>query len=178
MDKFEVRLYGLDGLLETLKQLPPELTKKNGGPLRAALRRGASVLVKEAKRNFRAAVAQPGVSGITESTGFTERHIVAKRRKMYDGMNGERYVVTVNSKPHPNGKKMKRRGRKKSSGVITTNDIAFIMEYGSKNQPATPWLRPAFLSKAEEVIRTVEADAIKGVEKLVAQVAAKQNWKK
>lgn len=178
MDKLEVKLQGVDGLLDTLKKLPPELVKKRGGPLRAALRKGARVLVLEARKNFRAAVAQPGVSGVTETTGFTAKHIVSKRRRMYDGQPGERFVVAVDSKPHPSAKKMKRKGRKKSSGVIKTNDIAFIMEYGSKNQPAIPWMRQAFLSKAEEAIRVVESEAIKGVEKLAAQVAAQQNWKK
>jgi hypothetical protein len=162
--KVEVQLSGLDGVLDTLKRLPPELVSRNGGLVRAALRRGAMVLVNQARINFRAAVALPGKTGITDTTGFTEKNIVAKRRRMMPGVNGERYVVTVNYKPHPNNHKFRK-------SVLRANDIAFMMEAGTSKQEPTPWLLPAFKSKAEEAIRTVELSLVKAVDRVLRKIA-------
>lgn len=156
---------GLDGVLKTLEALPPEIVSRRGGPALAALRKGARLLVNQSRENFRRAVAQPGVTGITDTTGFTERQIVSKRRRPPRNMNGERVVVTVNSKPHPSGRKYRKR-------TIRTNDIAFIMEVGSAHQPATPWLRPAYAAKRGEALRVVQADLIHRVNQLVKKLAA------
>jgi len=166
--KMDVRLEGLDGVLDTLRKLPPELVSRRGGPVLASLRKGARVLVKQSKDNFRAAVAMPGRTGITDTTGFTEKQIVSKRRRMPGGQKGERVVVTVNPKPHPTSKG-KYRGR-----TIRANDIAFIMEVGSSAQPPTPWLRPAFAAKGEQAMRTIESDLAKRVDRIVKKLA-KQN---
>jgi hypothetical protein len=162
--KVELELTGLNGVLDTLKRLPPELTSRNGGLVRAALRRGAMVIVKQARINFKAAVALPGKTGITDTTGFTEKNIVTKRRRMIPGVNGERAVVTVNYVHHPN--KHSYRG-----GFIRANDIAFIMEAGSSKQEATPWLVPAFKAKAVEAIRTTEDALIKSVDRVLRKIA-------
>lgn len=182
----EVKIAGLDGVLDTLKSLPPEVVSKNGGPVKASLRKGAMVLVKQARSNFRSAVAQAGVSGITNTTGFTEKQIVAKRRTL-TYINGEKMVVTVNYVKHPAGSMIKaksrkttgkRRGRKgPANREIRANDIAFIMEYGAKNQPAIPWLRPAFEAKADEAIRTVETDLARRIKNIVGKLAAKNQGK-
>lgn len=168
--KAELKLEGLDGVLETLKSLPPEIVSKRGGPARAAVRKGIAVILKQAKANFRAAVAQAGKSGITDSTGFTEKQIVTRIKDPSGGVNGEYAVLTVRPRPHPNGKKYKR-------GVIKANDIAFIMERGSSFQPATPWLIPAFESKAPEAILTVERELLAGIDRIVKKLAA-QNRRK
>lgn len=169
--KLEVQLRGLDGVLETLKRLPPEVVSKKGGPVLASLRKGARVLVKQSRDNFRAAVAMPGKTGITDTTGFTEKQIVSKRRRMPSGQKGERIVVTVNPKPHPTSKG-KYRGR-----TIRANDIAFIMEAGNSKQPATPWLRPAFAAKSQEALRTVERDLVVRVDRIVKKLAAQNEGK-
>ena len=169
--KLDVKLEGLDGVLETLKRLPPELVSKRGGPVLASLRKGARILVKQSRDNFRAAVAMPGKTGVTDSTGFTEKQIVSKRRRMPGGQKGERIVVTVNAKPHPTSKG-KYRGR-----TIRANDIAFIMEAGSSKQPATPWLRPAFATKREEALRAIESDLTKRVDKIVKKLSAQNEGK-
>jgi hypothetical protein len=148
----DVKLSGLDGVLEALRKLPPEVVSKNGGPVRVALRKAAQVFVKQARINFGAAVAMAGVSGITDTTGFTQQQITAKRgRKMPAGVKGERQLVTVRYVPHPNGNTF--RGR-----PIRANDIAFVMEHGSSKQPATPWLKPAFEAKAPEALATIETE--------------------
>lgn len=186
--KVEVKMTGLEGVLDTLKSLPPEVVSKKGGPARAALRKGAMVIVKEAKKNFAAAVAQPGKSGVTESTGFTEKNIIAMRKIPLGGVKGERYIVTVAGKPHPSGHEYTRKSRRKADSKrkvrsrkarqLMANDVAFMMEYGTSNQAATPWLRPAFAAKASEAIYTVERELIKGIDRVVKKLAAQNKGKR
>jgi HK97 gp10 family phage protein len=164
--KIDMKLQGLDGVLESLKKLPPEVVSKNGGPVRKALRKGAMVIVKQARTNFNAAVQQVGKSGITDTTGFTEKQIIAKRGKIKGGTKGERQVVTVRGVPHPGGNTF--RGR-----PIKANDIAFLMEAGTSKQPATPWMRPAFAAKAPEAISTVTTELPKEIGKVARKLGLK-----
>jgi HK97 gp10 family phage protein len=161
--KVEVRLTGLDGVLGMLEKLPAEVVTKNGGPVRKVLRKAANLLRKEAKARFRVAVAEVGKTGITDSTGFTEKHIITRRAKYRH--KGERMVVTVRyGKQHPSGHRF--RGR-----PIFANDIAFIMEAGTSKQPATPWLRPAFAAKAPEAISTIERELPREIERIAERLA-------
>lgn len=162
--KVQVKVEGLTGVLDALKKLPPEVVSKNGGPVRKSLRAGAMVLVKQARTNFSAAVQQVGKTGITDSTGFTEKQIIAKRGKVK--AKGERQVVTVRGVPHPGGNIF--RGR-----PIQANDIAFLMEAGTSKQPATPWLRPAFAAKAQEAISTIERELPREIAKVARKLGLK-----
>lgn len=162
--KTEFDIRGLEGVLDTLQRLPAEVASKNGGIVRRALRKGAMVLVDQSRANFKRAVEQPGQTGITDSTGFTEKQIVAKRRRPPGGIKGEKFVVTVNYVVHPSGNKFRKR-------PIRANDIAFILEAGSSQQPATPWLRPAFDAKAQEAIDTASAELVRGVDRAVRKLA-------
>lgn len=165
--QIDVELKGLDGLLDALKKLPPEVVSKNGGPVRVALRKAAQVIVKQAKANFGAAVAMAGVSGITDTTGFTQSQIRAKRgRRMPAGVKGERQLVTVRYELHPSGNTFRNR-------PIRANDIAFLMEHGSSKQPATPWLKPAFETKAPEALATIERE----LPRAIARAARKLGFK-
>lgn len=173
----EVKIEGAAGIIETLNSLPPEVVSKRGGPVRAALAKGARVMRDAAKANFRAAVALPGKTGVTDSTGFTEDQIIVKRVRM-KWIKGEKYIITVRPKPHPSGNLLKsakpyKRALKKTTKdrAIRANDIAFIMEYGSANQPATPWLRPTFQAKAPEIINIVTADLLRRVNRIVRKLA-------
>jgi len=159
-----LQLHGLDGVLDLLRKLPPEVVSKGGGPVRRAAFKGIKVIRQQARANFRAAVAQAGITGITDTTGFTEKNIIAKRKAPRGGVKGERYILTVRPKKHPSGQKLGKR-------VIQANDIAFIMETGSSTQPATPWLRPAFAAKAEEAIRTVERELPKEIDRIVRKLS-------
>ena len=179
--KVEMKLSGLDGVLATLQRLPPELVSKNGGPVRAALVKGAVLIREQAKANFRAAVAMPGKSGITDTSGFTEKQIVIKRKLPLGGGNGERYIIGVSPKPHPSKSLVKRKSRAKAGSKrkvappkargLQANDIAFMMEYGTSKQAATPWLKPAFEQKAADAITTIERELIKGVDRIVRKLA-------
>lgn len=163
----EMRLTGLDGVLQTLQSLPAEVVSKRGGPVKAALRKGALVLLREASLNLARAVDALGPDGDEQSTGLLLRSLVATRGKApFDG-NGERYLVRVKSRTYPN-----RKGK-----PVTTLKSAQILEYGSEKQPAEPWLRPAFNEKASEAIRTTEAELLKGIDRVVRKLAAQNKGK-
>lgn len=64
--KVEVNLRGVEGVIATLKSLPPEIVSKRGGPVKLALAKGARLIRDEAKKNLRRAIAMNG----DESTGL------------------------------------------------------------------------------------------------------------
>lgn len=138
-----MKLSGLDGVLEMLKSLPPEIVSKRGGPVKSALRRGAKVIHKQADINLAAAVANASDDEEKHSTGLLRQNLVVTRGKEPTGTKGERYLVRVRRKSY------KRKGK-----AVTTLKTAQLLEYGSSQQPAEPWLRPAFESKAREAIDT------------------------
>lgn len=168
--KTETEITGLEGVLESLRALPTEMTKKRGGPVRAAVRKAAQLLRKEARAQMIARGNNPGKTGINYATGFTAKHIIIKRRKINEAMKGERFIVTVKPVPHPNGNKIRKH-------PIKTRDVAFIMEHGSANQPAEPWLRPAYNARKEEAVRVMVDTLNSGIDKIVAELARKNAGK-
>lgn len=176
----------MEGILATLKSLPPEVVSKNGGVVRQALRKGAMVIVRQARTNFNAAVAEPGKTGVTISTGFTEKNIMAIRKKPPPGESGERFIVSVSTKTHPNNQKLRRKARRTKNSTrarvrmlreLRANDVAYMMEWGTSQQPATPWLRPAFKAKAQEAINVASSDLVRRVELIVKRLAAQNRSK-
>lgn len=166
----EFNITGIDGVIETLERLPPEVVSKRGGPVLGAVRKGMNVITKQARVNFRRAVAFPGLTGITETTGFTEKNIIARRAKMIAGEKGERMVVTIRSKTHPSGKTYRDR-------PVKTNDVAYFMEVGSSTQPSIPWMRPAYYMKREEAVNVTITELKKRVDKIVQKLAAQNRGK-
>ena len=160
--KVEISIDGLDGVVERLRKLPPEVVSKNGGIVLKALRKGANVIKKHARSNLERSVRNAGKTGVSYATGFTEKKIVLKRGRMRG--NGERVIVTVRPDPHPNQNKYRKRN-------IQANDIAFIMEHGSSKQPAEPWMRPAFNAQREWAMETAKIDLLTQLDKVVAKLA-------
>lgn len=155
--KVDVKLDGLNGVLAALKSLPPEVVSKNGGPVRAALRKGAVIIRNQARINLAESIAADGKSGITDSTGETVKGVIIRRSKPPKGIKGERFVVTVAYKPHSTSKGIFR-GR-----TIHLNDIAFILESGTSTMPAQPWMLPAFNAKAPTALAEVERELPKAI---------------
>ena len=168
--KIEVELKGMEGVLDTLKSLPPEMVSKRGGVVLRALRKGAKLIQKQAQTNFIRQTNSPGKTGINWGTGFTEKHIITRRGKLQRGIKGERVVVTVKSVLHPSGNKYGKR-------LIKSNDVAFMKEYGTSKQQAEPWIRPAFSAKAEMALSTVEAEMLRQIDLVVRKLAAKNKGK-
>lgn len=159
---------GLDGVLDTLHKLPAEIVSKRGGPVRAALRKGALVIHAQAKANLQAATVNATDSATRLSTGLLEQNLVVSRGKKPLGSNGERFLVRIRRKTY---------GERKDGDTgkpVTTRKTAQLLEYGSSQQPAEPWLRPAFEAKKQEALDTVQTELHKAIERIVKRLA-KQN---
>ena len=157
-----VSLKGLDGVLDTLRSLPPSIVSARGGPVRAALRKGAVVIHKQELANLAAVTAHASDTAKRQSTGFLAKNVVVTRGKEPRGTKGERYLVRVRRKRYP--------GRAK----VSTLQVANLLEYGSSKQPAEPWIRPAFESRAREAIDTIERDLLARIDRIVTKLS-KQN---
>lgn len=149
-----VKIDGLDNVLRTLQKLPADVvSNKRGGVVLQSLRKGAQVLVKEAKSNL------DKIS--TPDTGLLKKNVVTRRNRKFAG-NGEHLKVRVSRKKYP--------GRKQSQGMPdTTLKVGQILEYGSSRQPARPWFRPAFHSKKNEVVKVATDDLKQRIDKLAKQ---------
>jgi HK97 gp10 family phage protein len=165
--RVDVEVKGLAGVLDTLKSLPPEIVSKRGGPVKAALRKGARVIWQQAKANLQVATSNASYDGKRYSTGLLLKNLVVTRGKKPTGTNGERYLVRVRRKSYPD----------RNGGVVTTLASANLLEYGSQKQPPEPWLRPAFQSKAEQAIKTTEAELLKQIDRVVAKLAQRNKGK-
>jgi hypothetical protein len=159
--KVEVELHGLAGVLKTLESLPAEVVAKRGGPVRAALRKGALVIQKAELANLDRVLSNTNDEGKLESTGLLKKNVVVSRGKAPSGGKGERALVRVRRKPYT------RKGK-----TVTTIKTGALLEHGSERQPAEPWVRPAFNAKAPEAISTIESELIGSIDKIVKRLAS------
>jgi HK97 gp10 family phage protein len=164
--KVDMKLEGLNGVLETLKSLPPEIVSKRGGPVKAALRKAARVIHKEAQQNLDRVTSNTTDSDEKLSTGLLKKNLIVSRGKPPFDSKGERYLVRVRRKSYP------RKGK-----TTTTLATANLLEYGSSQQQAEPWLRPAFTAKAQQAIATAETELFKQIDKVVKKLANQNKGK-
>lgn len=151
-------LHGLDDVLAKLKALPPEIASKRGGPVKAALRKGAVVIQKEAQANVRRVTQNTEGAGYA-STKTLEKAIVVRRdpNPQRSGAN-ERYRVLISRKKYE--------GR--DTKAVATGRY---LEIGTEHQKAEPWMTPAYMSSREKALSTVEQELIKGVNRAIAKVS-------
>lgn len=163
--KIDVTLIGIDNVIDLLKSLPPEVVSKNGGVVKKALRKGANVIKNQAKINLARVTQTAGKTGESYGTGFSASKVIAKRKNMPAGENGERFIITVKYEDYPNtDNKYKKR-------PIKANDIAFMLEYGTSNQSAEPWFSPAFQAKSTQAIETTRSSLIKEIDNIVSKLS-------
>lgn len=155
--KVEVKLTGVDGVLKTLQSLPAEVVSKRGGPVKAALAKGARFVRDQERKNLQA-VLEPG----DESTGLLAQNIIASRGKPPTSGRGERYLVRVKRKMYP--------GRKGEQ--VSTLKSAQIKEYGSAKQPARSFIRRTVQESGGQAIEIVTKDLAARVQKVVAKLAS------
>jgi hypothetical protein len=153
-----IRLQGLDGALDMLKQLPAEVVSKRGGVVKAALRKGARVILLEEALNLARTLGTLDADEQT-TTGLLLKNLVISSGKPPTSGNGERMLIRIRRKSY------QRKGE-----TVTTLKSAQLKEYGSEKQKAEPWIRPAFNSKAREAIATVEAETVAGIERAVKKL--------
>jgi len=149
----EFKLTGVDQTLRLLQSLPPEIVSKRGGPVKAALAKGARFLRDKAKTRLAAAIALRG----DESTGLLLTSLIATRGRPDPGVKGERYLVRIKRKIYPN-----RKGQR-----VTTRQAGAHLEFGTEQQPATPWLRPTVLEEGRPTIDLVIADLSQRIARVI-----------
>lgn len=151
---------GLDDVLAKLEALPREIASKNGGPVRAALRKGAIVIRDEWQSQVQRVIDEPNVGGRpTVSTGLLKSSITVTRdSKPQRARANERFVVRVRSKKYPDGK-------------TTTPQVARLLEYGSEKMQAKPWAAPGFMSRRQQALNTVVTELNKGIERIVKKLS-------
>lgn len=164
--KFEMELHGLQETVEMLLKLPPEIASKRGGPVRVALRKAAVVIHKQAVANLRGVLGHQKDGAERESTGLLLANVVVTRGKEPRGTKGERYLVRVRRKVYPG-----RSGKSGGQKATTTLASGQMLEYGTSQQPAEPWIRPAVESRGREAIETFERELAAGVERAVRKLA-------
>jgi HK97 gp10 family phage protein len=147
-----MELRGLDPVLDMLKALPAEVVSKRGGPVKTALRKGASLIAKRERQALRATLTDPD----DETTGLLQKSIIVSRGKPPAGGNGERYLVRFKRKVYPG-----REGK-----PTTTFKTAQLKEYGSSHQQAEPFIRPSFRAAAPSAVRLIETELPKAIEKV------------
>jgi hypothetical protein len=155
------KITGLDGVLELLKSLPPEVVSKRGGPVKRALQKGARVIGQQAALNLARAVDALGQDDY-DSTGLLLKSLVVTRGKAPTDGKGERYLVRIKRN------KYNRKGK-----TVTTLKTAQLLEYGSSKQPAEPWLRPAFLAKRAQAVDTTVTALRADIDRLVRKLSKK-----
>ena len=162
----ELRLTGVDGVLDMLRQLPPELVSKRGGPVKSALRKGAVVILKQAQANLQVVTSNETAEDKKRTTGLLAKNLIVSRGKAPNNGNGERYLVRVRRKVYPT-----KQGSSHGGLAVTTLKAAQLLEYGSSQQPAEPWIRPAFAARAPESIRVIETELLRGLDRIVKRLA-------
>lgn len=163
MARETVQIEGLGTVIRRLKALGAEASKR-GGPVRAAVRKAAMVIVNEAKANVRAIVAEPNVGGDDESTGLLEKSIKPLRARSSTRYKGETFFVTV-----------PRRARypitKKTPTGVGVATVGKMLEYGTSKRKPHPWMGPAFHAKKHEAVTVMRDEVLKGIARLERKVA-------
>jgi len=143
-------------VLNLLKQLPREVVSKRGGPVRAALRKGAVLIQNQVKQNL--------VGGLDpEATMLLLKSVVVTRGKEPTSGRGERYLVRIKRATYLRG----------NGKPVTTLKSAQIKEYGSEKQAAEPFIVPAFKSKAREAIEVTVKSLVTSVDAIVKRLGKK-----
>lgn len=159
-----VKIEGLEGVLKTLKELPPEVVSKNGGPVRSALAKAARMMRDKTQENLQAIIDAPNQNAESVvSTGLLKKNIVAKRGRLAGGEKGELYSVTVRRKAYPDT-----RGKR-----ISTPQVARLLEYGTAKREPLPFMRPAFDSEKSKVISLFVSELNKKLGAIVRKLASK-----
>jgi len=161
----KVRIEGLEGVMKTLRELPPEIVSKRGGPVRTALRKASKIMVNEMKSNVQQIIDTPNISGQNVSTDLLIKNIVTTRNSKMRG-KGERYVARVRRKKYPK--------TSPDAKTVTTSQVGALLEQGTEKRRPMPWARPAFDAKKGEVIPLFVSELRKNLDRITKKLA-KQN---
>lgn len=146
----KVKVEGLEELVKALKELPIEIQKR---PLRSAVSAASKL------------IADSAISKVPVDTGNLRKAIYRYRSRSESGNGRETFFVGV------------RKGKKKVNGrTVTTQGEAWywrFVEFGTKNQRAQPFLRPAFESNKSEAIEKMKMQLKKAIDNQVRKLSRK-----
>lgn len=139
-----VKVDGLRALGERMRKLQTEVAVKAA---RSATAAASGVIRRKAKANVK--------SNPSYDTGSLHEAIISKRLGKNQTDLTSEHIVTVRG-----------RGKKKKGGGRTASaPHAHLVEFGTVNMPAEPYLRPAFDSGKEEAARALENQLRKRIQK-------------
>lgn len=166
----QAKFIGVAETVQRLKNLPTELSGKNGGPIRAALFQGAKVIQTEAQRR------------VPVRTGRLKANIIKLRDRnprQAEGSPTEIYHIGVRGGGAYGGRVRRRERRKVLAAGGSSQQASraaanawkdawywWFVENGTSKMPAQPYLRPAFDAKKDEVVRVFAAELDKAISKL------------
>lgn len=141
---------------KALDKLPGTIQQK---VVVGATRKATSVIAKEAKAN------------VPERTGLLKKSIgVAKAKKKDTPHNHVKFFVVPKSKILFSKKVDLADGSTGKLKVQANAYYAHMIEFGTVNMVAQPFLRPAMESKADESVKAFQQYALKRVDKEIAKL--------
>lgn len=162
--KVDMNVTGLDGVLEVLQQLPPEVVSTRGGPVVRALRKAAVVIKEQAQATV-----------VRRTGALANALMVSRGRRLAGGAKGERYIVWMGKfrRKYANTRKNRNAGLVgKRYEVDGPQFYGRFLEYGTSKMSAKPFLRPAVAARGQQAINVFERELRAGVDAVVRKLAA------
>lgn len=158
----QIRIDGLDFLLQSLRQLPKEL---QGKPLQTGMRKGGNLIRDEARRRA------PRASGFLAQQIVVRRAAAKDRRKAGVGAGGEYFTVGVRTGKkvkYANTKRNRRQGR--VGKLYEQSGWAHywrFLEFGTKNMRARPFLTPAAEARGPQAAQVMIDETRTAIDKIM-----------
>lgn len=156
-----VQIRGLDGVLELLKSLPPELVFRRGGVVLSGLRRGGNVIRKAWRAEIQRILDEPNIGGVYYSTGTLSKSVKVTRLRNPRRIGADEAVrVSVPSRAkYPDGTRVAL--------------VAGVLEFGTEKMEAKAPIRKAFDASKHEALAAVVAGINAGLERAIKKLEAR-----
>lgn len=158
-DRTEVRLTGIDNVLTMLRTLPAEVVSKRGGPVKKWLRKGGKHLQAKMLARLDHVTSNATTHPERENTQLLKRSSIVTRGKAPADGKGERYLV-----------RWKRLTYDRTGKPVTTHKTAQLLEYGSAEQPAEPFIRPTVQTEGAATIALVTNGLVADVDRIAQRL--------
>lgn len=157
-----VEILGLDGLLDSLRELPKAV---KGKAVQAGMRKGGNVIRDDARQRV------PRASGFLATQIVVRRGNTKNRRKAGVGTDGEYYTVGVRTGKRVKYANTKRNRRMRRAGKLyEQSGWAYYwrhLEFGTKKMAAQPFLTPAAEAKGPQAAQVIINETWAGIDKLM-----------